>query len=134
MGSLQQALIIFGTMFPSSTVGATKAPVTTKKTLTQKLVGLLFLDNALQVIGAAGGLWGNYLINASSASGFLFWLVSNAALIWLQCRTRLWALVALHTAYIYLSLQGLARWHARSPAALPAWIPDSILNFISIFS
>lgn len=124
----------FDIMRASTLPGALDAPVTPKKTLAQKLASLGTLNNGLQIVGAVGGLWGNYLINSSSAAGFLFWLVSNAALVWLQCRTRLWALVALHLAYIYLCLQGMARWSARSPDALPSWVPDSLLKFISIFS
>lgn len=92
------------------------------------LVKLASLNNGLQLIGAAGGLWGNYLITVGAASGFFFWIASNAALIWLQCRTRLWALVGLHMAYLYLCVQGIVQWHAREPASIPAWVPESLLK------
>lgn len=88
------------------------------------------LDNFLQVIGAICGLTGTYLINSGKAEGFFFWIVSNVLLIWLQCRTRLWALVGLHATYLFLCFDGLMRWHERSPESIPAWIPSSMFQIL----
>lgn len=89
------------------------------------------LNTWLQLVGAVGGLWGNYLITEGAASGFLLWMVSNAALIWLQLRMRLWTLVGLHLAYLFLCVKGIAQWYVRAPESIPAWIPAGILNFLS---
>lgn len=89
------------------------------------------LNTWLQLVGATGGLWGNYLITEGAASGFLLWMVSNAVLIWLQLRMRLWTLVGLHLAYLFLCVKGIAQWYVRVPQSIPAWIPAGILNFIS---
>jgi len=89
------------------------------------------LNTWLQLVGATGGLWGNYLITEGAASGFLLWMVSNAALIWLQLRMRLWTLVGLHFAYLFLCVKGIAQWYVRAPQSIPAWIPAGILNFLS---
>jgi hypothetical protein len=89
------------------------------------------LNTWLQLVGAAGGLWGNYLITEGAASGFLLWMISNAALIWLQLRMRLWTLVGLHFAYLFLCVKGIAEWYERAPQSIPAWIPAGILNFLS---
>jgi hypothetical protein len=83
---------------------------------------LLSLDNALQLVGVAGGLGGNYLINNGQILGFLLWMASNGALIVLQARTRLYGLVLLHAAYLYLCFQGIARWSDKMPRALPDWL------------
>lgn len=98
------------------------------------LPSLLSLNNLLQVVGASCGLYGNSLITAGDASGFVVWIVSNAALIWLQCRTRLWTLVGLHICYLSLCFQGIGRWSTRSPQSLPAWLPDMALDFFRLFA
>jgi len=91
----------------------------------------LSLNFLLQLVGAAGGLWGNYLITQGAAAGFILWMISNAALIWLQVRMRLWTLVGLHFAYLFLCVKGIAQWYVRDPQSIPAWIPAGILNFLS---
>lgn len=64
----------------------------------------------LQMVGAFLGLYGQVLINDKNAWGFVAWVGSNMALIWLQSRTRLMVLVGLHSIYLVLSLYGLYRW------------------------
>ncbi|KWU24784.1 hypothetical protein AS149_32070 [Burkholderia cenocepacia] len=73
-------------------------------------------------MGVVGGLGGNYLINNGVILGFLLWMASNGALIVLQSRTRLYGLVLLHAAYLYLCVQGIARWSDRMPGTLPEWL------------
>lgn len=81
----------------------------------------------LQLVAVAGGLIGNSYINHADATGFLLWIVSNIALIWLQIRLRMWALVGLYGAYLYLCFDGISRWHHSAPESLPAWLPDWLL-------
>jgi nicotinamide riboside transporter PnuC len=95
------------------------------KTLLERL---FTLDNLLQALGVVGGLWGNYLINQTSAAGFLLWLVSNGALAWLQFRTRLFGLVLLHLAYLYLCFQGIASWATKAPESLSGWVPKWLVS------
>lgn len=68
------------------------------------------LNTALQVVGAALGLAGTFLIGAKSPLGFWLWIGSNAALIWLHLRVRLPVLLLLHVAYLGLSIYGLINW------------------------
>ena len=91
---------------------------------------LLSLNNALQLVGVVGGLGGNYLINSGEIFGFLLWMASNGALVVLQARTRLYGLVLLHAAYLYLCFQGIARWSDKMPGTLPDWLVW-VAHFIS---
>ncbi|PNG49930.1 MULTISPECIES: hypothetical protein [unclassified Variovorax] len=100
-----------------------------KKPLLERLFSL---ENFLQLVGVVGGLWGNYLINQTNAAGFVLWLLSNTALTCLQFRTRLFGLVALHMAYVYLCFQGIASWAEKAPASLSAWVPAWLI-FVSRF-
>lgn len=68
------------------------------------------LNVVLQVVGAVCGLAGAFFINERNVLGFYLWVVSNAALIWLQFRVRLVVLVVLHLAYLSLALQGIYLW------------------------
>lgn len=68
------------------------------------------LNLLLQAVGAVFGLGGQWYINHQSSLGFVCWLISNVALVWLQVRSRLFVLVALHIAYFVLSVQGLLLW------------------------
>lgn len=68
------------------------------------------LNTLLQVLGAALGLGGQYLINEHNPLGFVMWLGANASLLWLQLRTRLFILVLLHAAYFALCVHGLLNW------------------------
>lgn len=93
--------------------------------LNEKFFSKLFtLNFVLQVVGAAGGLWGNQLIAAQDINGFAIWIVSNAALVWLQVRTRLFVLVALHFAYLFFCFQGISTWSKESPYTLPVWLVE----------
>lgn len=74
------------------------------------LLALLNLNVVLQVIGAGLGLLGQRLVNNQNWLGFVCWLGSNAALIWLQFRVELFVLVLLHTAYFALCVEGLVKW------------------------
>jgi hypothetical protein len=87
------------------------------------------LNNLLQVVGATGGIVGNYLVTQGNITGFMVWSVSNLALIWLQVRTRLYILVGLNMVYLYLCFTGIATWSRRSPGSIPAWIPSSLVEF-----
>jgi nicotinamide riboside transporter PnuC len=91
---------------------------------------LATVNNLLQLVGIVGGLGGNYLINNGQIYGFLLWIASNIALVALQARTRLYGLVLLHTVFLYLAFQGIARWSERSPDALPHWLV-AISRFIA---
>jgi hypothetical protein len=71
----------------------------------------LTLNTLLQVIGAAAGLGGQVLVTHQNPAGFVLWLVSSAALMWLQLRLRLFVLAALSLAYFGLSVQGLSHWN-----------------------
>lgn len=93
---------------------------------------LCTLNNLLQAIGVGGGLWGTVLINDANIAGFFFWMVSNAALLGLQYRTRLWGLVGLHAVYVYMSVQGFGKWAARSPGTLPGWVPESLTQLAQL--
>lgn len=68
------------------------------------------LNTTLQLLGATLGLGGQYLINQHDSMGFVLWIGSNAALILLQLRMRLFVLVALHATYLGLCVQGLINW------------------------
>lgn len=76
----------------------------------ERALQLLQLNVALQVIGAAFGLGGQWFINRQDPLGFVCWIISNVALIWLQLRVRMFVLFALHLVYLGLSIDGLARW------------------------
>lgn len=76
----------------------------------QALLRRWSLNVALQVVGAVCGLAGGFYINERNVLGFYLWVVSNAALVWLQFRVRLVVLVALHLAYLSLALQGIYLW------------------------
>lgn len=98
----------------------------------RRLAGLVSINNALQVVGAVFGLGGNYLINHSNATGFLLWMVSNIALVWLQSRMRLWTLVGLHAVYLYLALQGAVEWQQKYPETMPVWIPSELIRLVAL--
>ena len=98
----------------------------------RRLAGLVTLNNALQIVGAVFGLWGNYLINHSNATGFLLWMVSNVALVWLQSRMRLWTLVGLHGVYLYLALQGAVAWQQKYPETMPGWVPPELIRLVTL--
>lgn len=68
------------------------------------------LNTLLQVVSAVMGLGGQFLVNQQNPTGFLLWLVSNAALMWLQLRMRLYILATLSVAYFGLCVQGLMSW------------------------
>jgi hypothetical protein len=51
------------------------------------------------------------LVTHQNPAGFVLWLVSSAALMWLQLRLRLFVLAALSLAYFGLSVQGLSHWN-----------------------
>jgi hypothetical protein len=91
---------------------------------------LLSLNNVLQLVGASTGLLGNYLITQSNAGGFLVWMVSNVALVWLQVRLRLWILVVLFSVYLYLCFEGIAVWYRKTPEAFPPWFPLSTVDAV----
>lgn len=78
--------------------------------LARSLPSWLGLNTVLQIAGAGLGLAGQHLINQQNELGFVMWLGSNAALIWLQFRTRLFVLVLLHATYFGLCIQGLLNW------------------------
>lgn len=89
----------------------------------------LNLNNLLQVIGVSTGLAGNYLITQSNAAGFILWMVSNVALLWLQVRLRLWLMTVLFVVYFYLCFEGLAGWASKTPETIPSWVPSALLQF-----
>lgn len=68
------------------------------------------LNTLLQVFSAALGLGGQFLVNQQNPAGFALWLGSNAALMWLQLRMRLYILATLSVAYFGLCVQGLLNW------------------------
>jgi hypothetical protein len=71
---------------------------------------LVTLNFWLQIVGAAGGLLGQFYINQRNATGFVCWIASNIVLIALQTRTKLGVLAVLHSIYLVLSVQGLYFW------------------------
>lgn len=88
----------------------------------------LNLNMVLQAVGLGTGLWGNALITQSNATGFLVWMVSNVALVWLQVRLRLWLLTGLFVAYLGLCFQGLAVWSQKNPESFPTWLPVTYIE------
>lgn len=70
----------------------------------------LSLNTALQVMGAIMGLLGQWFVNHQNPIGYVFWLGSNAVLLWLQLRVRLFILVALHAVYFSLCVHGFLIW------------------------
>lgn len=70
-------------------------------------------NTLLQVLGAAFGLLGQWFVNQQNPVGFVLWLGSNASLLWLQLRMRLFVLVALHAVYFSLCVHGFLSWVRR---------------------
>lgn len=68
------------------------------------------LNTLLQVVSAVMGLGGQFLVNQQDPAGFMLWLISNSALMWLQLRMRLYILASLSVAYFGLCVQGLMNW------------------------
>jgi hypothetical protein len=68
------------------------------------------LNVVLQLVGAALGLGGQLLVNRHDPGGFVLWMASNVALVWLQLRLRLFVLVALSSVYLLFCLEGWWRW------------------------
>ncbi len=71
---------------------------------------LCTLNVALQFIGAALGLGGQLLVNRHDPGGFVLWMGSNVALVWLQLRLRLFVLVALSFVYLLFCFEGMWMW------------------------
>lgn len=71
-------------------------------------------NTVLQVLGAALGLAGTFLIGAKNPLGFWLWIGSNVALVWLHRRMRMPVLLALHLAYTALSIYGLVNWQSQA--------------------
>lgn len=76
-----------------------------------RLPSWLTLNVVLQASGAVFGLAGQVLINQKDPSGYLLWLCSNASLVWLQFRMRLFVLIALHAVYFSLCVHGFMTWN-----------------------
>ncbi|GAB3644867.1 nicotinamide mononucleotide transporter [Ramlibacter alkalitolerans] len=68
------------------------------------------LNQILQATGLLFGLAGTWLVTEKNALGFVFWTISNLALIVLTARTRLGLLGLMYVAYLALSLKGLLQW------------------------
>lgn len=71
---------------------------------------LLSINTALQVLGAVLGLLGQWYVNHHNPIGFLLWLGSNAVLLWLQFRLRMFVLVGLHVVYFAMCAHGFITW------------------------
>jgi hypothetical protein len=71
------------------------------------------LNLVLQWVAAALGLGGQVLVNRQDPLGFVFWIGTNVALIWLQLRMRMFVLVALYITYLGLCIHGFMSWGAR---------------------
>ncbi len=71
------------------------------------------LNLVLQWVAAALGLGGQVLVNRQDPLGFVFWIGTNVALIWLQLRMRMFVLVALYITYLGLCIHGFMSWAAR---------------------
>lgn len=92
---------------------------------------MLTLNNLLQVIGVSTGLYGNFLINQTDATGYFVWMVSNIALVWLQIRMRLYLLMVLFSVYLVLCFQGLNSWAQKTPETIPDWAPSTLLQVLT---
>lgn len=89
------------------------------------------LNTWLQLVGMTTGLLGNYLITSANPSGFVVWMVSNVALLWLQIRLRMWVLLVLFAVYLVLCFQGLGVWYRKTPEVFPDWMPRAFLEMLS---
>lgn len=77
---------------------------------------------ALQSVGTASGLVGQYLINKQSVTGFYLFLLSNVACLTFQLMHQFWIFAGLYAVYFCMSLHGIYVWNGNSffkPKASP---------------